>query len=440
MKKTILFLTAAAVALVACSKTEPAGSENADNGSPRFRISVNIPTKNVNAYTETTADNLQDLIVYGGLKQNGQVVNKSNKSILWASDKPMFAYLSNNSGSNSYYFLTQNQNGTLSDQIALPLGTTLDAIFLGGYAYSGFSGFDQSETYDQTSDRTQFNNYATYGNNFGWMKPVVFEKDNTVADYLAFKYVDTDKEQFDVVYGVKNDIKSSTTPTTITLKHAQALINLNVKVTNPDAAYNHVSDFNILFIDVNAVSPNGTLKDYLLGQQSGASSSIGYLYEIMSNFRNDMSTPSYDAYMPLKKVGDFVIDNTMNTPVAEWHLYQWDDVSDAVYSDYANVMLRNDADINSTINSYASQTMSTSFSSGYSDYLQAGSQLIPEQPTVNPWLYYKIDGRPYLTEVNIPRGIWERGHVYTYNLNLTFGDMRFTVEVEQYDGPIVFDL
>lgn len=432
MKKTILFLAAAAVALVACNKTEPAGSENADNGSPRFRISVNIPTKNANAYTETTANNLQDLIVYGGLKQNGQVVNKS---ILWANDKPSFAYLSNNNGSTSYYFLTGTQSGSLSDQLPLPLGTTLDAIFLGGFESNNFN-FVQSDCYDLTSDRTGFNDYSTVGSNYGWNKPVVFEKDNTVADYLAFKYVNTDQQQFDVVYGVKNDIKSSET-TIITLKHAQALINLNVKVTNPDAANNHVTDFYILFIDVNAKASNGTLKDYLLGQQSGASSSsVGYYYSIMRAFHNDMSSPaSYDAYMPLKKVGDFVIDNTRNTPVAEWHLYQWNAVSDAVQSDYANVKLRNDASINSSINSYATQTMSTSFTS---DYLQAGSQLIPEQPRVNPWLYYKIDGTPYLTEVNIPRGIWERGHVYTYNLKLTFGDMRFTIDVEPYDAPIVF--
>ena len=429
--KKLIFLTCAtaAIALVACNKTEPAGSENADNGSPRFRISVNIPTKNTNAYTETTADNLKDLIVYGGLKQNGQVVNKS---ILWASDEPLFAYLSNDNGSNSYYFLTNNQSGSLSDQLVLPLGTTLDAIFLGGYG-EYFSGFEQSTCYDHTSDRTEFDDYSTYGGNYGWLKPVVFEKDNTVADYLAFKYVKTDYQQFDVVYGVKNDIKSSATPTTITLKHAQALINLNVKVTNPDAASSHVSDFQILFIDVNAEDSNGTtLKDYLLD------SSNNDLWDKFGSFYSNMSTPSYDAYMPLKKVGDFVIDNTRNTPVAEWHLYQWDIASDAISSQYYNTMLLND-NINSSINTYASQMMYNTFNSGYSDYLQAGSQLIPEQPTVNPWLYYKIDGTPYLTEVNIPRGIWERGHVYTYNLNLTFGDMRFTVVVEPYDTPIVFE-
>lgn len=434
MKKTILFLAAAALALVACNKTEPAGSENADNGSPRFRISVNIPTKTNKAYTEQTADGLDELIVYGGLKQNGQV----DKSILWADGAPMFAYLSNDNSSNSYYFLTGNKNGSIDDQLIFPLGTTLDAIFLGGFG--SFPAFEQSQCYDQTSDRTGFNDYATVGSNYGWNKPVVFKKDNTVADYLAFKYVNTDQQQYDVVYGVKNDIKSSTTPTPITLKHAQALINLNVKVTNPDAASIHVSDFYILFIDVNAKASNGTLKDYLLGQQSGASpsSSFDYYYNIMADFHNDMTSPSYDAYMPLKKVGDFVIDNTRNTPVAEWSLYHWDDVSGAVNSEYENARLLNDGGINSSINSYASETMSSSFTSG-SDYLQAGSQLIPEQPTVNPWLYYKIDGTPYLTEVNIPRGIWERGHVYTYNLNLTFGDMRFDIAVEPYVNSI-FDL
>ena len=430
--KKLIFLTfaAAAVALVACNKTEPAGSENADNGSPRFRISVNIPTKNANAYTETTADNLSDLIVYGGLKQNGQVVNKS---ILWTNNtpaKPVFAYLSNDNSSNSYYFLTQNQNGSLSDQLVLPLGTTLDAIFLGGYG-SNFNGFEQSDFYDLTSDRTQFDEYTTYGNYLGWCRPVVFEKDNTVADYLAFKYVNTDDEQFDVVYGVKNDIKSST-PTTITLKHAQALINLNVKVTNPDLASSHVSDFQILFIDGNAEDSNGkTLKDYLLDSNDP-------LWEKGENFYSQMASPSYDAYFPLKKVGDFVIDNTRNTPVAEWHLYQWDFATDDMQSDYSHARLKNES-INSSINTYASQMMSNTFNSGYSDYLQAGSQLIPEQPTVNPWLYYKIEDTPYLTEVNIPRGIWERGHVYTYNLSLTFGDMRFTVVVEPYDTPIVFE-
>lgn len=429
MKKLILLTcAAAAVALVACSKTEPAGSENADNGSPRFKISVNIPTKNVNAYTETTADNLNHLIVYGGLKQNGQVFNKS---ILWDNDKPKFAHLSNKE--TSYYFLTNSKNGELNDQVPLPLGTTLDAIFLGGDAYSGFDEFEET-SYDRSTDRTEFNDYTTYGNSLGWKKPVVFDKDNTVADYLAFKYVNTDEQQFDVVYGVKNDIKSSET-TVITLKHAQALINLNVRVTNPAAAYGRVKDFYILFIDGNAVASHGTLKDFLLGQQSGASSLPSDYYTIMGNFHNDMSSPSYDAYMPLKKVGDFVIDNTMNTPVAEWHLYQWNAVSNAVGTDYHNVRLLNDADINSAINTYTTEKMDTDF---YSDanYRQAGSQLIPEQPTVNPWLYYKIDGTPHLTEVNIPRGIWERGHVYTYNLSLTFGDMRFTIGVEPYDDPI----
>jgi len=152
-----------------------------------------------------------------------------------------------------------------------------------------------------------------------------------------------------------------------------------------------------------------------------------------------------DAFFPLKTIGSFIIDNRMNTPVVKWQFPKMKKVLSCDSGYYRNAMLKNNSNnigFNTEVSSYTrvindlSQLFSSSSSySGTSEYYQVASQLIPEQKTVNPWLYFKIGNVPYSVEVNLPKGSWQAGHVYTYNLTVSFAGPKFNVIVKEYTSP-----
>lgn len=441
MKKSIVFIFGALLALGACTKTAEMPEGTSDSKALKFRLAVNTPTKGTYAYKGTDAEQLSEIRVYASVrKDNGEV---SQKSVFWDNSVtpsiPSTGYFEHGSD----WRLTDGSN----EFKYLPKGSLMDLVALGSY----HSGFNMSNYY-LSSSASGYSTYEealeygfSYMNERDWT-PYVFEDSKTIDEKVYFIGVDTYKRQQDVVYAVENNIAPGESRT-VTLKHAQALININIKVL--DEIPDYVDNCTLAFIGANTSFSNSsysdysTMKDYILGECSSH-----YLGNFMQDAEADNKS-KFDDYLPLKTVGSFLIDNSLNTPVVGWQFPKlsetstWTnlrDYSDGLgkYEEGGYAVLSN-KEISSDFNSYASTLASETdlIDSGMSvdTYYQAAGQLIPEQKIVNPWIYFTINNKPYLTEVNLPKGVWQAGHVYTYNLTLSFKGPKFDVVVEDYASP-----
>ncbi len=444
MKKSIVFILGALLALGACTKTAEMPDGTSDSKALKFRLAVNTPTKGTVAYKGSNASDLyHDILVYASVrKDNGEV---SQKSVFWNNNIPGTGRFEHSSD----WRLT---DGSGHEFKYLPNGSLMDLVALGSYQ----TGFTMSNYYlsSSASDYVTYEKALEYGfpkDNYDheWT-PYVFENSKSIDEKVYFIGVDTYKRQLDVVYAVENSIAPGDTRT-VTLKHAQALININIKFA--DAIPDYVSNMTLAFIGANTpfsssnYSKYSTMKDYILGECTSH-----FLTSFM-NAAQASNLSNFDDYLPLKTVGSFLIDNSLNTPVVRWQFPKlseastWTNLKD--YSDgldtYENggyAVLSNKETTYSEFNSSASDYFSDpknllngvhSGTLAASTYYQAAGQLIPEQKIVNPWIYFTINDKPYLTEVNLPKGVWQAGHVYTYNLTLSFKGPQFTVLVKDYD-------
>lgn len=446
MKKSIVFIFGALLALGACTKTAEMPEGTSDSKDLKFRLAVNTPTKGTVAYKGTEASQLNEILVYASVrKDNGEVSQKSvfsNNGVTPSiPGTGRFEYSSDwrlTDGSNEFKYL--------------PKGSHMDLVTLGSYQGS----FNMSNYYlsSSASDYSTYEDALDHG--FPYMfsdrdwTPYVYEDSKTIDEKVFFIGVDTYKNQKDVVYAVENGIAADGSTHTVTLKHAQALININIKVA--DAIPDYVDNMCLAFIGANTSfsDPNypdySTMKDYILGECTS---------HFLGNFMTDAESDNrskFDDYLPLKTVGSFLIDNRLNTPVVGWQFPKlseadtWNnlqDYSDGLgnYKDGGYAVLDN-KEISSDFNTTnpidrANPTDLIDNSMNHDEYYQAAGQLIPEQKIVNPWIYFTIDNKPYLTEVNLPKGVWQAGHVYTYNLTLSFKGPKFNVVVEDYDTSFV---
>ncbi len=446
MKKSIVFIFGALLALGACTKTAEMPDGTSDSKALKFRLAVNTPTKGTVAYKGTEASQLNEILVYASVrKDNGEVSQKSvfsnNSATPSIPGTGHFEYSSDwrlTDGSNEFKYL--------------PKGSHMDLVALGSYQ----TGFNMSKYYLSSSE----SDYSTYedaiDHGFNYMAndrdwtPYVFEASKTIDEKVYFIGVDTYKHQQDVVYAVENGIAADGSTHTVTLKHAQALININIKVL--DEIPDYVDNCTLAFIGANtpfsssSYSDYSTMKDYILGENTSH-----FLTSFMAAAESD-NLSKFDDYLPLKTVGSFLIDNSLNTPVVGWKFPKlsetetWtnlQDYSDGLgnYKDGGYAVLDNkeiSSDFNTTNpTDRANPTDLIENSMNPNEYYQAAGQLIPEQKIVNPWIYFTIENKPYLTEVNLPKGVWQAGHVYTYNLTLSFKGPKFTVSVEDYDTSFV---
>ena len=448
MKKSIVFIFGALLALGACTKTAEIPEGTSDSKALKFRLAVNTPTKGTVAYKGTEASQLNEILVYASVrKDNGEVSQKSvfsNNSVTPSiPGTGRFEYSSDwrlTDGSNEFKYL--------------PEGSHMDLVTLGSYKGS----FNMSNYYVSSADYSTYVGAIDHGfddsNDRDWV-PFVFEDSKTIDEKVYFIGVDTYKNPKDFVYAVVNGIAADGSTHTVTLKHAQALININIKVL--DEIPDYVDEFRLAFIGANTPFSStshpdcSTMKDYIL---SGITSHFmeGFMDAAESDNRS-----KFDDYLPLKTVGSFLIDNKLNTPVVGWKFPKlsetetWTNLQD--YSDGADYYKNggyavlsnkeNSSDFNTTnpvdrLNNPTDLIESSSMNPN--EYYQVAGQLIPEQKIVNPWIYFTVDNKPYLTEVNLPKGVWQAGHVYTYNLTLSFKGPKFTVSVEDYASPFeVFD-
>lgn len=461
MKKTILFLAAAAVALVACNKTESVGS---DEGQPlSFRVAVDNITKANYYWTDHHDGTLGIAYMASSYTEDGTVIDK---------------YIPSNSSA-AYNFLTSGDNGSTwkfaNTEYFFPLGgsTFVDVLALADYNY--LAGQEYNGPYDVNLKKFHDGDApaASSTTDTGW-EPY-FSATNpaqkvsfTVNTYAAHVTGPSDNRgQTDLMYAVANRINKKNPQGKLVFKHAQAALIFNIKIAN------HVPDFinlhNILFVDF---------------------ASNGYNYLGLTGKGSDLSinsSPIPVDKVSLKTIGTFTVDNSLNREVAEWSdLYANNNqvsphfIMDE-YNNYRTALTAEEKNFNGNLmdeyhflnpgstDSYIHWSKEFKYlvvAGSYNDpwnggdfsadlfsrnsnpfnadeFYQFGSPLlIPEQPTSNFWLYYSIGENNYLTEVNIPRGVWKMGHRYRYDLTLNFAGPTLTVEVKPYvssdSAPYVF--
>lgn len=438
MKKTILFFAAAAVALVACNKTEFTGPEAEGEQPVSFRIAVNNLTKAEAPFTGTGIDTQYPIpIVSSSHYGDGTTI----------AAKTNFEYLKYVSG---YWYLADASMSTAS---AFPLGDTrMDVLAFLGYNNTYNVGL-KHPFYFETADGGQLQDPYLNAYKYGWgslsdagWRPVLTDNTN-YANKAYFVNVATPQYNYDIMYGSANEIKKGENRL-LTLKHAMA------------ALY-----FNIAFADA---IPDGVAMDPLLFIKPGKPGDDFYKNLVYCKVNNSkeyynvgdselsgyLSGSYYYDYLSLKTVGTFIVDNSKNNLEASWYLGNWkylnngssnwstyytsngegyaylqnDDVSDVINTVSSNNIVKLIFD--TYLNNYSSVPSSSSLTAN--TYYRVGAQLVPEQETVNPWLRYRIGNQIYLTEVNLPHGTWKMGHAYIYNLKLNFNGAKFTVEVEPY--------
>jgi len=447
MKKTILFL-AAALALAACTKTAEIPEGTSDGKALKFRLAVNTPTKSGEAFAGNNASDLSGkIMVFASThKADGSVFQKSIYSNSDGRCYPGYFYHENGSGSGSGVWSLQDGSGNKFQFL-------LDGTHLNLVAIAGTEGIAYSPTFYNST-------YSEYQSTWGDNASTLYVQSNwtargyqdfkSVDEYVAFPNVDTRNVQNDLMYAIESDIVNGKT-TTVTLKHAQALINVNIKIDGEVPS--GITHAFLAFVggnvdlqskmNISSTDSYSTMKDYLLNHSDG---------DLMSNLQHiashagDFTDSDMDALFPLKTIGSFIIDNRKNTPVVKWQFPKMKKVLESNSALYINAILSNqqtDIAFNATASvarTSGSDNFYTRFDGTNADkYVQVLGQLIPEQKTVNPWLFFEMNGKYYALEANLPKGTWQAGHIYTYNLIVNFAGPTFNVEVEKYTSPFATD-
>ena len=117
----------------------------------------------------------------------------------------------------------------------------------------------------------------------------------------------------------------------------------------------------------------------------------------------------------LKVNGDFIIDNTKNNLNAHWE----------------NLAAVATKDVVAPGADPAADNLGEALTAAA--YAQVGSSLlIPQQPRINFTINYTIGANTMEYTVNLPRGNWEMGKKYIYQLDITLNEIIATQVVEDY--------
>ena len=294
-----------------------------------------------------------------------------------------------------------------------------------------------------------------------------------VASQFTFYDVDTYANQVDLMYAYANNQTNSANggsgkSVAMAFDHAQALLIFNVKVN--EAASGKLQIDEIAFYTDARV---GAMRADQVAVAGGASPALAALA---------------DADVTLKTFGTFRVDNRRNDLIAEWSFGKdiagatvsptkkenykmpnggahgvWAADKEAAYAaidaDDVNYPTSSDKDTakaawdtanpepaadvvsasNTTVQGQTSKTVQAyaaaiPFITG-DEYAQLGeSLLIPEQEKVNFTITYTIGGKKFFYTYNDLRGVWEKGKKYIYNLNLTINEIVITESVSNFDG------
>ena len=448
MKKKFIFVLAAAVAVVACTQERFEAQDNSSAQKPiSFRVAMSNITKSY-AYTPTTATNGDGSVVWLDMPFIASFYEKDGTPITpslfytpsaddinddgYLVNKEYLKYLS------GYWYL-----GTEGNSIAFPLGDSrLDVLAL-AYPTSGYLGsspvfdnFKPAKEYVESWGFTLTGSVEDYLKTFeglsttesgpGWAYGLCEDNDNYTKK-VHFVGVDTWNDSMDLMYAAANNLKASDFKSggskTLTFQHTQAVLIFNIKLAE---ACDNFCFNNLLFFE-----PSEKILKQIRDGEAPWSATYWFDDEYISNVEEQIT---------LKTVGTLTIDNSRNKTEARWDLHYLKNYAKTIGKThfYLNEKASTVSPLNKHVNSFLSSLGSPDGGSTFNatEYHQIAEELlIPEQPKQNFWIYYKVGDNYYISEVNVPRGVWQMGHVYIYNLELNLSTPRFTVQVQEYcDG------
>lgn len=415
MKKIFLFLTAAALMAVACNKSETVVRNLAPEEIGFRALSGNM-TK--------------------GAELNGVVLPESYGIYAAATQKNASGLIENASFFNS----TEQLFATTDDPAtAASLWKADPAVFwpVGGV-------------------RMDFLAYAIKkADHASASAPGVWRADwdyatTDVARQVSFKEVDTYANQEDVLYAVANDQTSAANGGTgksvaMEFSHAQALLIFNVKASTAD----QISIDEISFVTPERVEALRAYQNAVAAHDASAYAAAHAAWE-QKKIDDDYASmdadekAAWDATNPepvdsgapvladlvdsdviLKTVGTFTVNNERNILAADWSF-------GAGATKAANYKMK-DGSVRSTANSgdgdgciaYGTKVGATATQLGE-------TLLIPQQPKLNFTIKYTAGGNTLYYTVNEFRGLWEKGHKYIYNIDLTINEIVITEEVADF--------
>lgn len=432
MKKTLLFLSAAALLLAACNKTETVRTEVPEAGNP---IAFKAISGGVTKAGELDGELLNaNYGIYAAATQknaSGMIENAS----FFTGDEQLFACADDPMTAASLWKASPAQYWPIG-------GAKLDFL-----AYAQLKA-----QHDGTTE---------------W-EPTWDNASTDVASKLSFYGVDTYKApQEDILYAEANgmtreteSVASSTRAVPMTFKHAQALLIFNVKASVAD----QITINEISFVTperVNALRVYQTAKvtydaavaahTAWAGEQTTAYAAIDADGGLDADGKTaakaewlaahaEPAVPAEepalaaltDADVTLKTVGDFVVNNERNILSAGWK-FGADATKAANYKmpsgsaeSKANKVLDDAADDDEIVDYDAAVTNTAA-------YFQLGETLlVPEQEKVNFTIKYTVGGKVMYYTYNDVRGLWKMGSKYYYNLDLDMTEIVITESVVDF--------
>ncbi len=402
MKKTFLFLSAAALLLAACNKTVtvsvPETSGPAEIG---FKAIASNPTKGAEL-TGTLLPNTYGIFAAATQKNaNGLIENPSfftgNEQLFGTNEATPAAATLWHAGS---------YEGAPKAFVAAPQYWPIGGVKMDFLAYAmpmashdGVAAGDWLAVWDNAS--------------------------TDVASQVTFEAVDTYANQEDILYAVANEMTGTSSTeiggspvrsVNLAFEHAQALLIFNVKV-------NSEADGKMTIKEIAYYTPErvNAMREHEQLLPSNPSHTLADLA---------------DGDVTLKTVGTFRVDNSRNELKAGWSAFSTKKenfkmpVSVGV-SKSNNIVLGQTA--NDATQAYDAPI---AFVAG-DEYAQLGNTLlIPEQEKVNFTITYVVGGKTMFYTYNDLRGVWEKGKKYIYNLDLTLNEIVITESVADYT-PVV---
>lgn len=395
MKKTFIFLTAALFAMVACNQT-------VDVETPEVQSANELSFKAVSA-NATKAGELNGTVMP---ETYGIYVAASQKSSVGAMENPNFftgtEQLFKTADSPSVAgSLWKAHNGTAFAPLYWPIGgVRMDFL---AYALPVADHNDMAASAAAATDWTAFFN----------------DNLTNAAKTLSFNGVDTYKNQVDVLYAAANDCTTAANAAApdyvkMSFEHAQALLIFNVKV-NTDA---------VITIDDIAFYTDERVDDMRADQVAVAGGAASALAALAAS---DVT---------LKTIGTFTVDNSHIDLGAAWSAlatseenYKMPDFGATPAVSPCNIQISS-TDITAT----QKYGVAVAKVDAAPNYAQLGETLlIPEQDKQKFTISYTIGGNKYMYTYNDLRGLWQKGHKYIYNIDLTLNEIIITEEVADFD-------
>lgn len=391
MKKTFIFLTAALFAMVACNKS-------VDVETPEAQMPNELSFKAV-AANSTKAGELDGTVmpetygIYVAAAQKSSVGDMENPNFFTGTEQ-LFKTADSPSVSGSLWKASPN---TLYWPIG---GVRMDFL---AYALPEADHNSMAASAAAAADWTAFFN----------------DNLTNAAKTLSFNGVDTYKNQVDVLYAAANDCTTAANAVTpdyvkMSFEHAQALLIFNVKVntgaviTIDDIAFYTDERVDAMRADQVAVA-------------GGAASSLAALAA------SDVT---------LKTIGTFTVDNSHIDLGAAWSAlatseenYKMPDFGATPAVSPCNIQISS-TDITAT----QKYGVAVAKVDAAPNYAQLGETLlIPEQDKQKFTISYTIGGNKYMYTYNDLRGLWQKGHKYIYNIDLSLNEIIITEEVADFD-------